>query len=49
MDYETLTFELQKGVGVLRLNRPKKLNAVNHVMRDELIYFWRDRTQESDL
>ena len=49
MDYETLTFELQKGVGILKLNRPKKLNAINHVMRDELLSFWRDRTQEPDL
>jgi enoyl-CoA hydratase/carnithine racemase len=35
---ETLRIDRpQTGVVVLQLNRPKQLNAINEVMRDELI------------
>jgi enoyl-CoA hydratase len=35
---ETLEFDTSRdGVVVLRLNRPKQLNAINQVMRDELV------------
>ena len=36
-------------MGVLRLNRPKCLNAINRVMRDELTAFWRDHTRDAGL
>ena len=34
---ETLTLDRQRpGIVALQLNRPKQLNAINEVMRDEL-------------
>jgi enoyl-CoA hydratase len=49
MGFETIEYELRDGVGVLRLNRPKCLNAINRVMRDELTAFWRDHTRDAGL
>lgn len=37
MSYETITFEVEKGVGVLTLNRPNNLNAMNQTMIDEML------------
>jgi enoyl-CoA hydratase len=37
MAYETVTFEVEKRVGVLMLNRPEALNAMNHRMVREII------------
>ena len=47
MDFETIEYERHGGVGILRLNRPRCLNAVDHVMRDELTAYggesvWKD-------
>jgi enoyl-CoA hydratase/carnithine racemase len=37
MDYETIKFELKEnGIGILSLNRPEKLNAINFQMEQEL-------------
>jgi len=36
MKYETLVFEEENHIGVLTLNRPQSLNAVNHTMIEEL-------------
>ena len=36
MTYETLAFENRAGIGVLTLNRPERLNAINKTMVDEL-------------
>ena len=44
MDYETITYEVpEKGIGVLGLNRPRKINAVSQKMIEELEGFWNDR------
>jgi enoyl-CoA hydratase/carnithine racemase len=44
MGYETIEYELQeKGIGVLSLNRPRRINAVNQKMMEELEDFWKKR------
>lgn len=40
-DFETLVYEQHGAVGVLTLNRPRSLNAINFTMRDEL-HAWLD-------
>ena len=37
MSYETITFEVEKGVGVLTMNRPDNLNAMNQKMINEMM------------
>lgn len=41
MDYETIEFRsVDKGIGLLALNRPRKFNSVNTRMMEELEAFW---------
>ena len=35
--YETISFEVERGIGVLTLRRPRVLNAINHKMIDEIL------------
>lgn len=35
--YETIGFEVERGIGVLTLRRPRVLNAINHKMIDEIL------------
>ena len=49
MEYETIEFELvEPGIGVLSLNRPRRLNMVNYLMMEELEAFWRKRSNDLD-
>jgi enoyl-CoA hydratase/carnithine racemase len=44
MAYTTIQYEvIDKGVGMLSLNRPDNYNAVNHKMMEELEDFWKER------
>ncbi len=36
MNFQTLELQVKNGIGVVTLNRPDKLNAINHQMREEL-------------
>ncbi len=48
MGYETLRHEQEGPVAILTLERPQCLNAVNHVMRDELHAFFDERMYDSE-
>jgi enoyl-CoA hydratase/carnithine racemase len=44
MNYENIEYEaVEAGIGVLSLNRPRKYNAVNIAMMEELEAFWKER------
>jgi enoyl-CoA hydratase/carnithine racemase len=44
MEYETIEYEvIEKGIGLLSLNRPRKYNSVNTRMMVELERFWNER------
>ena len=44
MDFETIEYEvIEDGIGILSLNRPRKYNAVNMQMMEEMERFWADR------
>jgi enoyl-CoA hydratase len=43
MSYETIEWEVKGPVGVLTLNRPERINAMNYAMRDELRSFFMER------
>jgi len=42
MDYQTITLEITDGLGVLTLDRPEKMNALNTQMRAEITYAMRE-------
>lgn len=48
MAYETLRHEQHGAVAVLTLERPRCLNAIDHVMRDELCAFLDARSTDSE-
>ncbi|MBN2178552.1 MAG: enoyl-CoA hydratase/isomerase family protein [Deltaproteobacteria bacterium] len=43
MEYETIEFRREGPVGILTLNRPESLNAINFKMRDEFRHFLKER------
>jgi enoyl-CoA hydratase/carnithine racemase len=47
MEYETILYECaEPGIGILSLNRPRRLNMVNYRMMEELEQFWRERSED---
>jgi len=46
MEYETLLYEVEGETGILTLNRPRVVNAVNKRMLDELNHFWKERQED---
>jgi len=48
MDYQTIKFEARNAIGVLTLNRPERMNAINYLMRDELRDFFIQRLTDTD-
>ncbi|WP_265575320.1 2-(1,2-epoxy-1,2-dihydrophenyl)acetyl-CoA isomerase PaaG [Shewanella sp. YLB-07] len=47
MNFETITYELTKGVGILTLNRPETLNSFNSQMHDEVRVAMKDARNNS--
>ncbi len=48
MDYETIEWEPQGEVGILRFNRPRIVNAMNRQMVRELGHFWTERQRDDE-
>jgi enoyl-CoA hydratase/carnithine racemase len=48
VQYETLLYEASDAIGILTLNRPERLNAMNGTMVEELESFWLDRMSDLD-
>jgi len=50
MSYKTLTFEEpEKGIGLITLNRPERLNAINMAMLDDLYALFADLAKREDV
>ena len=43
MEHETLLYEQKDKIGILTLNRPERLNAINEKMMEELEGFWDEK------
>lgn len=48
MEYETLKYEQKDAIGILTLNRPECLNAINENMVEELEGFWMKKMHDLD-
>ncbi len=49
MEYETIEYnKLEKGIGQIALNRPRRFNSVNIQMMEELEHFWLDKRNDLD-
>jgi enoyl-CoA hydratase/carnithine racemase len=48
MQYETIEYEMEEGIGILSLNRPRRYNLVSHQMMEELEAFWEARLHDGD-
>ena len=42
MAYQALIYEKKGNIAYVTLNRPERLNATNHAMRDDLYHIWQD-------
>jgi enoyl-CoA hydratase len=49
MNYETLIYEKENGVGTITLNRPKQKNAINDVMMSELFQLISNIAQDDEV
>jgi len=49
MEAEYLLYEVEGEIGTLTLNRPKVVNAVNNQMLQELLQFWQERQEDTDV
>lgn len=47
-DYQTILYEVRDHVGIVTLNRPQSVNAINEMMILELEDFWAARRQDLD-
>ncbi len=47
-DYQTIIYEVRDRVGLLTLNRPQRVNAIDETMIQELEEFWIARRQDLD-
>lgn len=48
MDYKTIIYKEDGQVGILTMNRPERINAMNMAMADELVAFFRERTDDTE-
>lgn len=48
MEFETLKYEQKDAIGILTLNRPERLNAINDKMTQELEGFWTEKMHDLD-
>ena len=49
MNYENIEYELKDRVGIITLNRPDKLNAINDVMMRELEAALKEVEKDTDI